>query len=112
MHLSGIKVPKLGSVQDRTFRAFMQKKVGQETSVTKLLAQIAVAEGNGDKSWVRSITTTFNDYLRSMYYLEAEHEDLEQDMLQQYNKFKHIRPKLVIEKDGKIVVRGVPKSVL
>ena len=66
MLLSGIKVPKLGTIQDRVLRAFMQKKVGQEIAVTRLLAQVAIAGGNGDKSWTRAISNVFNDYIRSL----------------------------------------------
>jgi hypothetical protein len=90
----------------------MQKKVGQEIAVTRLLAQVAIAGGNGDKSWTRSISNVFNDYVRSMYYMEAEHEDLEKSMLQQYNKLKHLRPKLSITKEGNLRVTGIPGSML
>jgi len=112
MLLSGIQVPKLGSVQDRTLRAFMTKKIGREVAQVKLLAQIASASGGSDKSWVRTISSIWKDYLRSSYHLEAEHENLENDMLEEYKKFAHIRPKLVIEKDGTLKVKGIPKSAL
>ena len=112
MHLSGLTVPKLGSLQDRTIRSYMTKKVGREIAATKLLAQVASAAGGGDKKWERAVANIWNDYLRATYYLEAEQENLEQDMLAEYKKFAHIRPTLVIEKDGTMAVKGVPKSVL
>lgn len=89
----------------------MQKKVGQEISKNKLLAQIAIGAGGEDKSWQRTINTIWKEYLRSMYYQEAEHEDLEKNMQDEYNTFKHIRPKMVIQKDGSIEVTGIPKSI-
>lgn len=88
----------------------MQKKVGQEVAKARLLAQIAIATGgNGDKTWSRSISNIWNDFLRSVYYLEAEHEDLEKDMLVEYDKIKNLRPKITKLKDGTLKVTGLPK---
>ena len=88
----------------------MTKKVGQEVSKARLLAQIAVGSGNGDKTWTRSISNIWNEYLRAVYYQQAQHEDLERDMLDEYKKFSHLRPKMVIQPDGSIKVTGIPKS--
>ena len=112
MLLSGIPVPKLGSIQDRTIRAFMHKKGGQEIAKTKLLAQIAISSGGSDKSWARNISNIWGDYLRATYYLEAEREELQQDLTEQYKQFSHLRPKLVIAKGGGLALKGIPKSKL
>lgn len=112
MLVSGIEVPKLGSVKDQTLRAFMQKKAGREVTFARLVAQIALSAGNGDKTWSSSISNIWKDYTRAMNYQEAEHKDIEQDLLEQYKKFAHIRPHLFASKDGKLQVKGIPKSVL
>jgi hypothetical protein len=87
----------------------MQRKVGKEILRDKLLAYAASAVGNGDKQWSKTISETWNAYTRAAYYLEAEFENIEKDMLTEYNKFKHIRPKVKIGKDGSVEVSGVPK---
>lgn len=100
----------MGSIQDQTLRAYLQKKTSQEVAKARLLAQIAIATGsNGDKTWSRTISNIWNDFLRSVYYLEAEHEDLEKDMLEEYQKIKHLRPKITKQKDGSLKVTGLPK---
>ena len=87
----------------------MQKKVGQEAAKTRLLAQIALGVGGEDQSWVRSISEIWNECLRTMYYQEAVHKNLEKDMQEEYRKFSHIRPIMTIQKDGSISVGGIPK---
>ena len=88
----------------------MRNKVGQEVYKSKLLAHIAMGSGNGDKTWARSISNIWNDYLRSVYYQEAEHEDLEKNMQEEYAKMAHLKPKLVIQEDGSLKVIGIPKT--
>ena len=90
----------------------MVKKVGQEVSKARLLAQIAMAAGNNDKSWARSISNIWNEFLRCSYYMEAEHENLEKDMLEEYKKFSHLRPKMTIQADGSLKVTGIPPQSL
>ena len=90
----------------------MQKKVGLEVSKAKLLAQIAMGVGGADQTWERTVSTIWKEFLRSIYHLDAEHEDLEKNMQEEYNKFRHIRPKMTVQKDGSLKVAGIPKSVL
>lgn len=90
----------------------MQKKVSLDVSKAKLLAQIAMGASNGDPKWERTVSSIWKEYLRAAYCLEAEHEDLEKDMQAEYKKFSHLRPKLVIQKDGSLKVTGIPKAVL
>jgi hypothetical protein len=90
----------------------MIKKVGQEVAQARLLAQIAIGAGGEDKSWSRSISNIWNEYLRAVYYQQAQHEDLERDMQDEYKKFSHLRPKMVIQEDGSLRVTGIPKSAI
>ena len=89
----------------------MQQRVSQEISKNKLLAQIAMGAGDGDKSWQSNIKTIWSEYIRAINYQRAEYEDLEKDMQSEYNKFKHLRPKMVIQKNGSIELTGIPKSI-
>jgi len=90
----------------------MQKQVNKEVSKAKLLAQMAMTNSGGDKTSERNVSTIWKEYLRAMYYLDSEHEDLEKNMQQEYNKFKNLRPTMSIQKDGSIKVTGLPTSVL
>jgi hypothetical protein len=87
----------------------MHKRVSQKVSEAKLLAQIAMGVGGEDKNWNRTISALWNEYLRGVYYKEHEHKNLELDMQQEYKKFSHLRPKMVIQKDGSLQVVGLPK---
>ena len=90
----------------------MQKRAGKEIAQTKLLAQIAMAEGQGDKSWVRNVSNIWTDFLRSTYHLDSEKDDLEKNMLAEYKKFKHLKPTVKIDKTGALSVSGIPTDVL
>jgi hypothetical protein len=90
----------------------MVKKVGQEVAKSRLLAQIAMGAGNGDKSWARSISNIWSEFLRCVYYMEAQHENLEKDMQEEYKRFSHLRPKMTIQQDGSLKVTGIPNSSL
>lgn len=86
----------------------MQKKVGQKVAHAKLLAQVAMGLGEGDKQWARTISNTWNAYVRSMYYKIAEHENLEKDMQEEYKLMANFKPKVTLDKDGKATVTGIP----
>ena len=73
---------------------------------------MAVAAGGGDKSWSRSVSNILTDYLRATYHLEDEKEKNEQSMLEEYKKFKHLRPKVKIGKDGALTVTGIPTEII
>jgi len=88
----------------------MQKRAGKEIAQTRLLAQITVAQGGGDKSWARTVTNIWTDYLRSTYHLDSEKESMEQNMLADYNRFKHLKPEVKIDKTGAITVSGIPNE--
>jgi hypothetical protein len=87
----------------------MQKKVSQEINRTKLVAQVAMGVGDGNKSWSRSISAMWNEYVRSMYNLESEFQDTEENMRKEYAKMSHLRPKMIIQPDKSLRVVGIPK---
>ena len=90
----------------------MQRKSAKEIASTKLLAQIAMSAGGQDKSWARSVSNIWTDYLRATYHLDNEKEDMEKKMLADYKKFAHLKPKVKIDKDGALTVTGIPIDVL
>lgn len=109
--MSGVKVPRLGSVQDITLRAFMRKKANQELTHSRLLAQVAMGVGgSGNKSWSRSITNTWNAYVRAMTYTTSEIEEIEKDLQEEYKLIAHLRPTVEIAKDGSLTLHGIPKD--
>jgi hypothetical protein len=90
----------------------MQKRAGKEIAQTRLLAQVAMGQGGEDKAWARNVNNTWTDYLRSTYYLEIEKENTEAAMMLEYNRFKHLKPEVKIDKTGALSVTGIPTEIL
>jgi hypothetical protein len=117
LHTSGVKVPTLGSPQDRVLRAFLTNKAVKEVNKSKALVLGAIAMANTSKTpeaTVRSILSSFNDYVSSELFLDKVLEDTEQIMRDEYEFWRKVRPKVNISNDGKSATLSVsslkPKS--
>ena len=118
LHLSGIKVPKLGSIQDIIYRQFLDKKSKKEVAKNKMLALLAINSGAFETSdsrdkWSEQVKSAWTSYMGLEYGIEIpEHTDHERRMLEYYNK--KVKPlKAVIRSNGKkgrhqkIIVEGL-----
>ena len=102
---SGVKVPPLGSLQDKILRQYQLKKAFKEVSKQKaiVLGLIAVAGANkASKSVLELVLSTFDDYSSQELYLERALEEMEKDMRQELEFWKLTKPKVSKGKDGKL----------
>ena len=113
LHLSGIKVPKLGSVQDRVYRQFLDRKTKKEVTKNKLMAllvaNVVPFESNeGRDSWSSQVRKVWTMYLGLEYGVEIpESSEDERKLIEYYNtKIKTLKPILKSEK-GRLVVEGL-----
>jgi hypothetical protein len=113
LHLSGVKLPKYRSLQDRVMRAHLTRESEKETKKTQLLAllvanSIDFENSQSASAWEGRIKSLWNRYLALEYGLEiAPEKEKELQMLEYYQGFvKNLRPTLN-NKDGKYVVTGL-----
>ena len=104
LHVTGFKLPKLGTVQDRVIRQFLTKESEREIKKTQLLAIIAVQSLPAEDDRVKKL---WKEYLALEYGLEIpEHSDQEMQMMEYYQKVvKHLKPQLS-RKNGQLTVSG------
>lgn len=119
LHLSGVTVPRLGSVQDRVIRQFMSKESEKEVKKTNLLALLVVNSGNAStpsdlEKWEEKVKNVFTDYMElELGYKLPETNKKEMEMLDYYTKHvKNLRPTLHAEagKQG-LIVKGLDSIV-
>lgn len=108
LYVSGVEVPKLGSLKDRMLRQYLARKANKEIALNKMLAQIASASGGpGNDAWHKSISSTFNNYVNMELYLEGEIEKREDSMMQDFEYWKTVKPVAIIGKDGGLTIKGI-----
>lgn len=101
LYVSGVKVPKLHSIQDKMARAYLTKKVVKEVSFNKILAQIAVGVGGPDsKNWSREIGAMWSNYANQAFYMDDEVSKREQEMQEEFQTWKQVTPEIHFSKEG------------
>lgn len=113
LHLSGVKVPKLGSLQDKLYRQYMTKDSQLEVEKMKLvmlstLTNPTFNDPNAARDWHGKIKKNWADYLSLQFGIDIpEHTEKEMVMLEYYeNVVKHLKPQLVKDKKG-LGVKGL-----
>lgn len=104
LHLSGVKVPKLGSIHDKLYREYLTKRALKEVNKNKVMAQAAIAMANVSKTpreTVQAVIDAFSDYVNMELFLENVKYETEQILRDEYEFWRKVRPKIKINKDGK-----------
>src|SRR5437763_14744037 len=97
LYTSGVKLPKLGSPQDRVIRNYLLKETQKEVAKTQLLAMLVTnsiqfKDASSASDWHDKVKRIWNGYLGLEYGIEIpEHTDKEIQMIEHYNKkIKHL----------------------
>lgn len=106
MYLSGIEVPKLGTVRDRVLRQYLTKESELESKKMQfqaLIAMMTMPKGGGDR-----IKKLWKEYLGLEFGVEIpEHSDKEIAMHEFYSGVvSKLKPKIGMV-DGKLKVYGM-----
>jgi hypothetical protein len=114
LYVSGVKVPPLGSAQDRVLRDYMTKEAELEAEREKLsmlntLSTPSFTDQAKANAWEKEIQRTWSSYLHKLFNVELSEESQKDiDMMEFYTKVvKHMRPKVKKSKSGKLVVEGL-----
>ena len=108
--MSGVKVSKLGSLQDRLSRQYLYKRVKKEVALNSLLANLVISTHNS-KEWQSKISTVWSNYMNLASYLEDEVEQRELDMKREYERWKNIIPEVKQDSSGNIVIGGIVDKI-
>jgi hypothetical protein len=105
LHITGFKLSKLGSIQDRVIRDFMTKESEKESKKVQINAILAIQSLPEDDDRVKKL---WREYLGLEYGIEIpENSDKEIEMMDYYQKVvKNLKPELSM-KDGKLMVSGL-----
>jgi hypothetical protein len=111
--LSGVKLPKLGSLQDRIIRAHVTRESEKEVKKTQMLAMLVAnsvdfGSQQAANTYEGKVKNLWNRYIALEYGLElAPEKEKEVQMLEFYQGFvKNLRPVLHNE-GGKPVIKGL-----
>jgi hypothetical protein len=105
--VSGVDVPKLGSIKDVIARQYLARQASKEISIVKLIAHVASSNDPSD-SWKKSIGSMFADYVNLALFLDTEVDRREEEMQKDFEHWRKVRPTIVVSKDKKsIKVKGI-----
>ena len=113
LFVSGVKVPKLGSLQDVIARQYLVKKAQKEITLNKLQAQMAmVSNPNPESGWSNTISQMWNSYVNTACYMEDEVHLREEEMQLEFEHWKTIKPVMYKDENGHVKVKGIvmPKA--
>jgi hypothetical protein len=107
LHLSGVKVPKLGSLQDRVYREYLTKDNQLEAEKMKMIMMMTMTTPSFNDSakardWHDKVKGIWSNFLALQFNVEIpEHTEKEIQMLEYYETVvKHLRPRLEKTKEG------------
>lgn len=114
LHLSGVKVPKLGSLHDRIYREYLIKEAQLEAKKAEMLMLMvltnpSIEDPNKRRDWVKSVQEIWTKYLSLLLNVEIpEHTQKELEMMDYYqNVVKPAKLNIFKDKTGKLTVTGV-----
>jgi hypothetical protein len=115
LFLTGIKLPKLGSLQDRIIRQHMTSESQKETKKVQFLALLAInsvstADVSSTTEWEKKVKNLWTSYLGLEYGVEIpEDNDKEIEMMEYYQStVKNLKAQLSM-KAGQLTVTGLDK---
>lgn len=114
LHLSGVKLPKLGSLKDRVYREYLVKETQLEAKKGEVLMLMALTNPSIDdpkrrREWGSTIRKIWTQYVSLLLNIEIpEKTDKEIEMMEFYqNVVKPSKPKLFRDKTGSLRVSGL-----
>jgi hypothetical protein len=101
--VSGVEVPRLGSLKDKILRDYLIKKSSREIAKNRVftLGIIGILGAlQAPKEAVNNLVSNWENYVNLELFMEGAKEHQEVEMMQEYETlWKHVRPKLNIMKD-------------
>lgn len=116
LYVSGVPVPKLGSLHDRIIGQYLVKEAQKESKkilLTSLLVAntIDAQDAESASAWEKKVRRIYNQYLELEFGIEIpEQTEKETQMLEYYSEVvKGMRPTLKRNKDGSLYVSGLER---
>lgn len=114
LHLSGVKLPRLGSLQDRVYREYMFREAKLEAKKAEMFMLMTLTNPDLDnpnqrREWGSTVKDLWSEYLAMLMNVEMpEKTEKEVEMLEYYQSVvKKAKLKLFKTRDNRLNVSGV-----
>ena len=114
LYTAGVKLPKLGTIQDKIIQEYMSKEAEREIKKTQLLTFIAMntiqaSNQQGFSEYESKIKKSWGRYLELELGMDMpEHTEKELKLAEYYSKVvKKLKPRLLRNKRGQLSVEGI-----
>lgn len=105
LHLRGVKVPKLGSLQDRVYREIVMHENQLEAKKMQFLMLLtvtnpAIGDDSKRREWTGSVQAIWKEYVGLLMNVEIPAVSAEDEKMMQYYSevVKKLKPKAVAKK--------------
>lgn len=117
LHVQGVKLPKLGTVQDRVFRQFSIQEAELEAKrlefqMLTLLTNPSISDPDARKDWRKRVTDIWRDYISKLFVVDLPSEDDADNKLKEFylNKVKNSKVQMFREeRTGELIATGADK---
>ena len=120
LHLSGVCLPKLGSLQDRMYRQYLNKvslkeleKSKFEVRLASFVASLLSGSSNLRREEVQNLNKAWSSYAKTLFNLDSEEETSEESRMQEYYQrfVKNAKLRLIKQNEGDWKLSGDSKSI-
>jgi hypothetical protein len=114
LHFRGVKVPTLGSLQDRVFRRGVHQERLVEAKRAEFLMLITssnpqFSDAAKHREWGQMSREVWKEYVGLLTNTEMSSKSAEDEKLLEYYErvVKHVKPSARMDKNGTIIVTGI-----
>lgn len=115
LYAQGVKLPKLGTVQDRVLRQFSVQEAELEAKrlefqMLTLLTNPAIQDQDARKDWRKRVTDIWRGYISKLFVVDLPSEDDDDNRLKEFylKKVKNSKVQMFREEStGELIATGV-----
>ncbi|HET8686715.1 MAG TPA: hypothetical protein VFM18_08630 [Methanosarcina sp.] len=114
LHIQGVKLPPLGSIQDRIYRQYLVKEAQLEAKRTEfsmmtLLTNPQISEDVRWKEWRGNVRDMWQQYVSMLFHLEVESQSSKDKESMDYyvNVVKHSKLQMFRDRSGRLRLSGI-----
>lgn len=114
LHLSGVKLPKLGTLQDRVYRDYLTRETRASLNRDEFLMMTAltnpkIEDPAKQRQWLSSIKEMWTRYVSASFGIEFTQKDAQDLKLREFyeDRVKPAQLKMARGRDGNVFVEGI-----
>lgn len=114
LYTQGIKLPKLGTIQDRVLRQFASQEAELEAKKAEfqmltLLTNPSISDDESRRDWRKKVTNIWRGYVSKLFVVDLPSEDDEENDLKEFYLQRVKNSKVQLQRDertGDLVATG------